>query len=179
MANTYGDSGNRWWVGWNTAQGVNANLYSPSGYESLPSGNAADDAQFAAAAKANKNTTSPNTISVENVSWYNIQGPFSTQAQANAAIPAIAAKNPAPGVLQQLGGPFADVADAAHALAGIGAFLTDAWGMLSDGKMWRSLGWLLLGILLMLTGIGLWIGPAAARRSPLGVAADLARRAYG
>jgi hypothetical protein len=74
----------------------------PSGYESLPSGNASDDAQFAAAAAKNKNAASPNTISVENINWYNIQGPYTTQAAANAAIAAIQKKNPAPGTVAQI-----------------------------------------------------------------------------
>jgi hypothetical protein len=57
--------------------------------------------------------------------------------------------------------------------------LSAFYDKITDGKMWRSLGWLLLGVILLLTGIGLLIGPSAARRSPLGVAADFARRAYG
>lgn len=65
--------------------------------------------------------------------------------------------------------PFASVQD------GLSAF----YRVVTNGKMWRSLGWLLLGLALMFTGIGLWIGPAAARRSPLGVATDFGRRAYG
>lgn len=46
------------------------------------------------------------------------------------------------------------------------------WTQLTDGRMWRSLGWLILGIVLMLAGAAWWIGPSAARRSPLGVAAE-------
>lgn len=114
MPNTYGDSGNRWWVGLNVGETgsqstvfgtpsiASLNPFTPSGYESLPSGNAADDAKFAAAAKANKGSSKPGTVSVENVNWYNIQGPYTTQAAANAAIPAIQAANPAPGVLGQV-----------------------------------------------------------------------------
>jgi len=41
--------------------------------------------------------------------------------------------------------PFSSVADA----------LTKIWAKLSDAKMWRSLGWLLLGIGLMIIGAGL------------------------
>jgi hypothetical protein len=40
------------------------------------------------------------------------------------------------------------------------------WTELRDGKMWRSLGWLLLGIVLMLLGAGWWLGPSAARAAP-------------
>ena len=45
------------------------------------------------------------------------------------------------------------------------------WSELSNGKMWRSLGWLLLGVVLMMLGIVWWVGPSAARRSPAGIAA--------
>lgn len=98
---TYGSGGSRWWTGQNigetgsgstifgTPSGGFVNPFIPSGYESLPSGNAADDAQFAAAAVKNKNNSHPVTISVENVQWYNIQGPYATQAAANAAIAGI------------------------------------------------------------------------------------------
>lgn len=107
MPNTYGNSGNRWWVGLNTASDQSTvfgtgSILSPNGYESLPSGNASDDAQFAAAAKKNKGSANPVTISVENVSWYNINGPYATQKLANAAIPAIQKAHPAPGTIQQV-----------------------------------------------------------------------------
>lgn len=51
------------------------------------------------------------------------------------------------------------------------------WTQLTNAKMWKSLGWLLLGIVLMLAGVLLWIGPSAARRSPIGMAADAGRAA--
>jgi hypothetical protein len=57
--------------------------------------------------------------------------------------------------------------------APVGGILT-ALGItsyLTDGKMWRSLGWLFLGIILMLLGVAWWIGPAAARVSPAGAVA--------
>jgi hypothetical protein len=57
-------------------------------------------------------------------------------------------------------------------LAGIAGALAAFFGALTDGKLWRSLGWVLLGILLMLLGVVLWIGPFAARRSPIGLAAE-------
>jgi len=45
------------------------------------------------------------------------------------------------------------------------------WAGITDGKFWRSLGWLLLGITLMLLGVLWWIGPSAARSNPAGVVA--------
>lgn len=98
----------------------------------------------------------------------NLYGPYNSKADAETAVSSGTAKPQNAGA-PALPTPFSDVA---HALS---AF----YDVLTNGKMWRSLGWLLLGVLLMITGIGLLIGPAAARRSPLGVAAGFARRAYG
>lgn len=36
------------------------------------------------------------------------------------------------------------------------------WANVSDYRMWRSLGWLLLGIMLMITGFVVWNRKAAA-----------------
>lgn len=111
---TYGNNGNRWWVGMNVGQGGSdqtifgtpslgaLNPFSPSGYESLPSGDQKDDSQFTKAAASNKGSSKPSTISVQNINWFNIQGPYTTQAAANAAIPAIKKANPSPGVLGQV-----------------------------------------------------------------------------
>jgi hypothetical protein len=85
---------------------------------------------------------------VENVSWYNIRGPYTTQAAANAAIPAIQRAAPAPGEVQQLTGvSFGSIEQA----------LTAFYDVLTNGKMWRSLGWLVLGIVLMVAGLGWWL----------------------
>lgn len=62
--------------------------------------------------------------------------------------------------------------NAADPLGGLVTVIEGIWAGLTDGKMWRSLGWILLGIVLMLLAVGWWIGPSAARRSPLGVAAE-------
>ena len=110
MPNVYGGHGNRWWVGQNiggsfmeqTVFGKNAVVpvgglpgTPPAGYESLPSGNAADDAEFAAAAGQG------GTVVVEGITWNNINGPYPSQAAANAAIPGIQAADPAMGEAQQ------------------------------------------------------------------------------
>ncbi len=60
-------------------------------------------------------------------------------------------------------------------LAGIAGALSAFYHALTDGKMWRSLGWIFLGIALMMAGLIWWIGPSAARSSPAG----LARRVLG
>lgn len=43
-------------------------------------------------------------------------------------------------------------------------FLTLAegiWASVTDGKLWRSLGWLLLGVVLILAGSGWWLKSSA------------------
>lgn len=117
-------------------------------------------------------------------------GPFTTEAAAasfgNAWSkrtkrkftdnPGVSSGNPVTGA----GAGAGEVAgSAASSLGGIAGGIAAFYDVLTDGKLWRSLGWIMLGIALMFTGIGLWIGPAAARSSPAGVAAGFARRAYG
>jgi hypothetical protein len=46
-----------------------------------------------------------------------------------------------------------------------------AWAELTDGKLWRSLGWLLLGIVLMLLGAASYIG---MQKNPVSVVRRLA-----
>jgi hypothetical protein len=48
--------------------------------------------------------------------------------------------------------------------------LSGFYDVLTNGKMWRSLGWLILGALLMFLGIVLLVGPAAGRAAPLAAA---------
>jgi hypothetical protein len=95
------------------------------------------------------------------VKW---KGPFATEAEAKTAqAPVQIPVNPA----ENIGNAIQN----ADPLAGIAGSLTAFFQAVTDGKLWRSLAWILLGILLMLVGVFLWIGPAAARRSPLGMAA--------
>jgi hypothetical protein len=155
MPNVYGNNGNRWWVGLNVGSDQSTvfgtgSILSPNGYESLPSGNATDDRLFAAAAARNRGAAKPNTISVENVSWYNINGPYPNQAAANAAIPAIQAKHPAPGAIQQI------TAGSQNTAANGGGFnptaITDFLGRLTDANLWLRVGEFLLGALLIFSG---------------------------
>lgn len=67
--------------------------------------------------------------------------------------------------VQQAGGtvasvpnPFSGLAGIASAVAKIGAVFYDIGKFVTDGKMWRSVGWLLLGILLIAAGVALFAG---------------------
>lgn len=83
----------------------------------------------------------------------------------NASNPAAAAQ----------AGDTAAAKNAANAATG-GAFssvqnaLSGFYDVLTNGKMWRSLGWLLLGIVLMFIGVWLWIGKDVVRQDPVGMA---------
>lgn len=145
MANTYGANGNRWWVAINTGSDSTFSGADPFGapghYQAVPSGNATDDALFAGAAGKG------NTVSIEHILWSNVNGPFPSQTAANKAINGIQAKNPAPGLAQQFGAPFSSVQNA----------LTAFYRAVTNGKMWRSLGWIVLGLVMIIMGVSLWI----------------------
>ena len=68
-------------------------------------------------------------------------------------------------------GPATATVPSVPGLSGLTTVAEGIWAGVTDGKLWRSLGWLLLGIALMLAGVAWWIGPSAARRSPAGVIA--------
>lgn len=163
---TYGDSGNRWYVGMNVGEGGSQktvfgtpslsalNPSVPNGYESLPAGDAADDIQFANAAKKNKGSTSPNTISVQNIQWFNIQGPYTTQTAANAAIPAIQKANPAPGVLGQVAkdnssNPLGKAAAAASDVSSVVGFLST----LGEANTWIRIAKVVGGAIILFIGL--------------------------
>ena len=150
----YGNQGNRWWVGLNVGSDNSTifgtgSLLSPSGYESLPSGNAADDAQFAAAAVKDKGSANPVTISVEHVSWYNINGPYTTQKAANAAIPAIQKAHPAPGALSQLVDSATGQPQSTNSAAGLTTFLAD----LTSQGTWIRVAKVVVGSVLIIVGL--------------------------
>lgn len=125
------------------------------------------------------NNQSP-SVTIGNQQFVPLIGPFSSQAEAQSAqVDNSGGSGIVPGIIGGLSGnpaaglsvpnPFAGIADTAHAIAAIGAFLDDVWKALTDGKMWRSIGWLLLGVLVMLGAVAWWIGPSASRMSPLGI----------
>ena len=42
------------------------------------------------------------------------------------------------------------------------------WAGLTDGKLWRSLGWIILGIILMIFGVAIWV---TGQKNPVSIAA--------
>jgi hypothetical protein len=50
-------------------------------------------------------------------------------------------------------------------LAGIAGSMEAFFSAVTDGKLWRSLGWVLLGIILIMAGVYLWIVPGVAGKA--------------
>lgn len=152
-----------WWVGENLTNQNSfriSNVFSnnaPSGYQAVQAGNNTDAAAFAQSLSSGKPTPS-----LHDINWQIVGGPYATESDANAAIPGIQASKPAPGALQQ-------AVPALSGIEGVARIIGDFFTALTDGKMWRSLGWLLLGIILTLAGAALWlkgsINPLAGLRA--------------
>lgn len=84
-----------------------------------------------------------------------VLGPFATQEDADklAGIK--------PGTIQKS-------ATGGNLLSGIdslGATFEAAYDDITDGKLWRSLGWIVLGILLVIAGLYLWVRTSKAYAS--------------
>jgi hypothetical protein len=144
-------AGNQWYVAYNTAQAGNqsvtsqavnnlADLDLPSGYEAVGAGDATDDAIFAAAAKATAALSKPYpagqgpTVSVQNITWSNVNGPYGSYAQAEAAIPAIQSGAAAPGE--------------ASKIPGVGD-IDDLINWLSQGSIWERAAEVLGGFVIL------------------------------
>ena len=52
-------------------------------------------------------------------------------------------------------------------LSGITTVIEGIWAGITDGKLWRSLGWIILGVVLMLMGAASWIGMS---KNPVAIA---------
>jgi hypothetical protein len=146
-----------WWVGLNVGSDQStvfgtSSLFSPVGYESLPSGNAIDNAQFTAAALKNKGSSNPVTITVEGVKWFNIQGPYPSQAAANAAIPAIQSAHPAPGEASQLTDAATGQPQSSNSLGGL-ADIGDFFHRITEAATWERVGEVAAGLILLYIGI--------------------------
>jgi hypothetical protein len=91
------------------------------------------------------------------------------QAAAEAKKEFPAGKTPTTSVSSQVANTAGGIPGASEFSSAANA-LSGFYTVITNGKMWRSLGWLLLGIVLMFIGIAMFIGPSASRMSPLGAA---------
>lgn len=61
----------------------------------------------------------------------------------------------------------AGIDDAMGSLNDTISFSKAVWLNVSDFRMWRSLGWLILGIVLMILGLSVWLRRAVPLPNPL------------
>lgn len=98
------------------------------------------------------------------------QGPFTSESAARAANPSggsagqvitagLGAGLGAAGAagLPAIPGADAGIANPLAPLGDIAAALKSFYSAVTDGKMWRSIAWILLGLLLLVNGILLWL----------------------
>lgn len=85
--------------------------------------------------------------------WLYISGPYPTKAKAQAAL----TKKNKPPDLPGIPNPLSGLSD----IGKVGHWLGDIVLHIVDGAMWRSIGWLLLGAVLVFAGIYLWFRTSA------------------
>jgi hypothetical protein len=107
--------------------------------------------------------TDAGTITVGGVKVVRYMGPFTSKADAQKAFQAGPQDaSIAPGISVGPGGdfkgPLSGIGDAAHAIAALAGVFKGVADALTDGKLWRSVGWLLLGVVLIFLGVRLWYG---------------------
>jgi hypothetical protein len=142
------------------------------------------DAQIIQTASA----TDPGTVTLGGKAYVRRAGPYPSKSDAQHAAPVgglqfigivIGAAAGAGAAAASGNGAAAPAAAAAGASTGgaipsafgdVASALSAFYDKLTDGKMWRSLGWLLLGVLLITFGLILWLGPGALKASPYGQA---------
>lgn len=88
-------------------------------------------------------------------------GPYKTLAEAEKAFPGGKSGTtpppkgePPPTVSDQP----TPIPDPLNALSQVAAAIRAFWDAVTNGPMWRCIGWIILGLVLLLTGIRLWLG---------------------
>jgi hypothetical protein len=133
-----GPGGNQWWlVSWFPSGSVSSRLVAPA----QPNYRIVEAPTAQKAKDQVKNVAEGQPV--------NADGPFKTRADAQAAESdnrkKIAKKEQA-GSLPNL-----------NPLSGIEGLFSGFFQVLTDGKMWRSLGWIVLGLVLLFMGVSLWL----------------------
>jgi hypothetical protein len=96
-------------------------------------------------------------------------GPFPTKAKAQASLDG---QKTQPGSdISPSGG--IDLPDPLSGIERVGAVIEGVSKALLDGSMWRSAGWLLLGLVLIVAGLALWLKKSAGPVGDLAAAAAL------
>jgi hypothetical protein len=68
--------------------------------------------------------------------------------------------NPISGFFHDVLGIFNGVADTPHAIDEVASGLAGFFEMVTDKFMWRSLGWIILGVITLFSGLVLWMHKA-------------------
>jgi hypothetical protein len=92
-----------------------------------------------------------------------VAGPYASQAAAQQAVSSGSVKSP-PSTAQASNSPSLGnvpgagaVTNDLSALGDVAAAMKSFYSAVTDGKMWRSVAWILLGLILMVNGILLWL----------------------
>jgi hypothetical protein len=86
-----------------------------------------------------------------------VSGPYRTRAEAEAGLARDKAR------AQSFKGP--DIPNPLSGIGAVGHWIGLAVKHLTDGAMWRSIGWLLLGMILVIAGVYLWFRTSNAYKS--------------
>lgn len=99
--------------------------------------------------------------------YYRRMGPFTSLKDAQNAYQtgATPASTPIPGLQINPQGGY-QLTNPLAGLEGIARILGDFTSALTDGKLWRSLGWVFLGIAVLGAGLVLWLGREAKQYLP-------------
>ena len=106
--------------------------------------------------------------------YYRRMGPFTSLSDAQNAYNtgATNASTPIPGVDITPGGgittsnPLSGITGIAHGIAAISGVIKGIWDTLTNWRMWASLGWLVLGVVLLIAGMLMWKGKQIAQVAP-------------
>lgn len=91
--------------------------------------------------------------------YYRRMGPFTSLKDAQDAYKtgATPASTPIPGLKINPDGSYS-LSNPLSGLQAIAKVMADIGSALTNGKMWRSLGWLMLGLVLVYLGVRMWYG---------------------
>lgn len=82
-----------------------------------------------------------------------VSGPYKTEEEAQQFI-------------DNNSGPHLNLPNPLHGVEEIGAVVQAGFNAVTDGKMWRSVGWIILGIVMLIIGIRIWMKKPIVPEAP-------------